>query len=789
MVITNKSIRERRRAERDVKRQIADYSGGGQWGQTLRTLAPWLLLITAIILAPLARVGAVWGRVEGFTAVCLAAAGVVLLWVSLHLTRGRLTLGRAHELFNVTTPVAVIAYTVAFGVSKHVVIGAGIFGATSAIIWHRRHASSELRELERSAGGDHGGGGSVPARWREFVDEHMPTLADSQITVLKDDETELAVGLDLGEHGIPSDFTDTLIERFTRFAGGIAGGTSVVVGEKLDRIGIRAMRKDPLKTPFNWGGPSAPGASIMEPIGGLGFYRDGAPLELWLPHVPGAGLDGNDKPLSHLSLIGMSRAGKGEAGEEIDINVMLRRDSAVVLCDPVKADQQLGVIGEGAVYVLDNPNKIRSFMHRLVNVTIPARSSFLGNPTRNLLGRISKEWEPGCGLVWLMVHVYEGAALYNNQDLTKVAERAASCGVQLVFEAQRMIHDRVDTSLRANFGDMIVFGCNDPDDARLILPEELLDLGVDPSVWRNKRAGMCYTILSQLSLSRQVLPGRFARKAKDGSDIAASLTEYGHLGGQLDPVTAATFGDPYERWAAERAAKRGRAPKMHTFAAGPPAGRYAGQQAPELIPGAVLIEERPAVMLPPGPTRRSAPLDPADEGFDLSPEAELDDGPAGEDDERDLIEDLTAEARKDALARMGDALLDDPEAAEVLRLAAEAAEYGDNPLDGSDQDAPAVVDDIEFPDDPDEAHFTPIVDRNEALDVLLSVLRDDIGEGKAFRPSDLYDALDKRARRSDSWVRRCMKTLQEWGCIREAENYGEYEVIHTRRPDPGDYTE
>lgn len=781
-MITNTELRQRRKAEKKVARDLGQHMGS-DFGQLWRTFAPWLLLFAALAGAPAARGLAMWGEVEVYVALCVALAGLVVLWVSLRLTAGRRLLGRAHEAFNIAAPTGVVTYTVGWGIDKYVIIGAAVSGTASAIIWHRRHVNSDARELELVGGGAWQGG-TVPARWKGFVAEHMPTLSDSTITVFKDDAHELAVGIDLGENGVPSDLTP-LIERFTRFAGGIAGGTSVVVGDYLDRVGIRAMRKDPLKTPFAWTGPSEPGASIMEPIGGLGLYRDGAPLELWLPHVPGAGLDGNDKPLSHMTLIGMSRAGKGEAGEEIDVSVMLRRDSAVILCDPVKADQQLGVIGEGAAYVLDTPHKIRSFLHRMVNQTIPARSRFLGDPTRNRLGRICKEWEPGCGLVWLMVHVFEGAALYNSQDLTKVSEQAASCGIQLVFEAQKAIHDRVDVNLRSNMGDMLMFGVGDPDDARLILPEELLDLGADPSVWRNKRAGMCYTILSTLPLSRQIIPARFARKAKDGSDIAAALAEYGHLGGSLDPVTAKTFGEPYEQWAAARAAKRGSAPKTLTFAPGPAAGRYvesvpaAGPR--ETIPGTVLVDDRhaAAAMLPPSATRRSAPTDSAEEGFDLDPNAG--DEPMNEDAEADLIADLAAEAAEAVVAQIGDAMLDDPETALVVALAREALD-ADLDDDGEGEIAPPLPD-IEFPDDPDEAHFTPIIDRNEALDVLLSVLREDIGEGRTFKPHALYDALERRARRSDSWVRRCMKTLQEWGCIRETEAFGEYEVIHTNRPE------
>lgn len=763
-VITNRTLRESKKTERNLRRQLGDV--GAEITLRWRALAPWMLLVTAIGGANVAHWLAAWGDVETFSAVCITLAGVAMLATSVHLTKRRLRLGRVHEWFNVSAPVAVIAYTVEWGPNKYVLIGAGIFGAASAIIWNRRHTSTALRELEQMANGNDAGG--IPQRWRAFTAEHMPTLADSSMVVMKDTPEEFVAGIDLGDAGVPSD-VGPILERFTRFAGGIAGGAALIPGEYLDKVAIRVMRKDPLKKPFPWQGPSAPGESIVEPIEGLGRYRDGADLALILPHVAAKSLDEDDKPQSHMMMIGMSRAGKGEAGEEIDTCVATRRDAIVVLCDPVKADQQLGAISQGADYVLDTPSKIRAFFHRLVNGTIPARSAYLGNPTRNLLRKVCKEWEPGCGLSWVLVHVYEAAALYNNQDLTKLTERAAGVGIQIIIEAQKGIHDRVDVNARSNAADLILFGTFDFDDASLVLPAELVDLGVNPSVWKNKQAGMCYVVLSHLPLARQAMPARFARKNPDGSDITAALNEYMHLAQPCDPITAATWGEPYEKYRAEVDAKRGRRTKQF-------AGAVLLDNTPERGPARIELPAAPVAQA------RRAYAVPADEGFDL-----------GEDDEAEPTpDDEYAEVVESAEKIVGDmvnTLGDDPEAQDVLDLAYDGLEaYG---RDGDQPNGLPVPrpDDFEFPDDPDEAAFEVIPNRDEALDVLLDVLRVDVGEGNRFKPSHLYDALDRRAKRSDSWVRRCMKILTGWGCIQESEEYGVYEVVHTQRGDLDGYRE
>lgn len=781
MVRTNRTLREERKAERKARRQLGEV--GGELSALWRALAPWVLVVTAIGIAPAAWWLARHYDVQGFTAFCIAVAGALMLYVSLHLTRRR-DLGRWHELFNVTAPVGVIAYTVAYDPNKYVLIAAGVFGVASAIIWNRRHTSSAMRELERAAGGFGAAAGNVPVRWQQFTAEHMPQVKDSQMTVFANTPEVLHVGVELGEGELPEDLTDrTALQKLTRFGGGIMGGTTLAVGDYLDRVGITVLRVDPLKKPFPWAGPTAPGESIIEPIENLGKYRDGLDLSLLLPHVAAKTEDGEDKAHSHMTMVGMSRSGKGSAGEQIDVCVATRKDAAIVLCDPVKADQQLGAISEGAAYVLTSRSAIRAFLHRIVHVTISRRSAFLGDPRRNLLGKVCKEWEPGCGLTWILVHMYEAAALFNNPHMTQISEQAASVGIQLIPEVQIAKHNKLDTNLRSNCGDLLHFGVKDPDDAALVMPSELLDMGAAPWAWGNRQGGMCYAALGHLPLSRQVIPARFARPARDGSDIMAALAEYMHLVDPLDSITAESWGEPYERFAAARAAERDRAPRQYAFAGAAP------------LQGAVLLDDRPAprvtipaAPLPPRPPtaeRRSepAPLDEPDAGFDLGDpyDDETEPGPEEEQAEREQV----AEA---VVGDLAITLSESPEAQPVLDEAiAELERHG---VEAEVDDGGMLPGrDMDFPADPDEAHFQPIVHRDEALDILLDVLHTKIGEGNRFRWSDLYDELERRARRGESWVRKCRPILLGWGCIQETDTFGVFEVIHTSRGDLDDYPE
>ncbi|MFC6086373.1 hypothetical protein [Sphaerisporangium aureirubrum] len=763
---------------------------GGEMSAVWRALAPWAILLTTLIVAPAASLAADLADMRLFLTVCVSVAGIVSLYVSADLTKGRRLLGRAHELLNVVGVYGLVLYNVAWGTDQYVLAGGLIFGATSAWLWNRRHTSTAIRELERTASGNGTAHDAVSGEWQAFAAEHLPQVADSRMTVFKNTAEVAVAGLEMGPAGVPEDLAG-ITDRIGRFFGGIAGGTTLAIGEKLDKVGITVTRKDPLKDPILWQGPQGMGESIVEPIGGLGLYRDLLPLELLLPHVAGETLLDEDKQQSHMLMIGMSRTGKGDAGDLIGSNVALRKDAATILLDAVKADQQLGVIGDTAAYVLPSASAIRSFLWKLVNVTIPRRAAFLGNPSLNPLGKQLREWTPGCGLTWLLVHAYEAAALYGNKNLTLITERAASVGIQLVIEAQKGIHDRLDTNARSNAADLIHFGCHDRDDAELTIDPELIQIGVTPWVWKNKRPGSAYVLLSHLPLSRQLIPARFARKARDGSDIAAAWAEYRHLAGRLDPLTAATFGEPYEKFAAARATAADRAPRQHSFAPRP-------GPRPATVQGAVLLDERPIPLAEvhgtpahkPFTARHSTPdaPDPAplpETGFHLD-DSDGDEAPPSPQEEAEELARVAEEVIGDIAAELeGHA-----EAGEVLNTVVDAMEQlDDDPVGPPGQPR----DDIEFPDvdpdlDPDGTRFRMIVDRSEAINILLDVLRTVVGEGNTFQPRVLYDELARRARKSDSWVRKCLPLLMRWGCISETDKFGEYEVIHTRRGDLVDYT-
>lgn len=749
--LTNRSLRAARKAERMAGAGLA--VAEPDLSALLRALAPWLIMAGTFIAAPLARWFAEAKQVTTLAGWCFAASTVVLTGLSLHLTRERKPLGRLHEAVNTAAPLSLVTYTIGYGITIQVMLPAAVLGLTTCILWNRRHVRHSMGEVAVQ----HGGGRS---EWEAFTREHLPQLHGSRLQVLRDDSEEFVAGLKLGEAGLPSDVGGVL-DRLTRYAGGMRGGADLITGDFLDKVLVHVMRKDPLRTPFDWQGPSAPGESIAEPIEGLGRYRNKRDLTMLLPHrvFPG----GEVKVQAHMLSFGMSRAGKDAAGETIDVNVATRRDAAVVFCDPVKADQSTGPIGEGAVYILDSPAKIKAFFHRLVHKTIPDRAAYLGNPSRNRLGKICREWEPGCGLTWILVHVVEAAALYNNEAMTQITERAASVGIMLHLALQKGIHDRLDTNARSNTGAGLAFGCYNEDDAALVLASELLELGVNPGAWKNNHPGMCYYQAPGIALAQQTVPARFGRHADDGSTVIAALREYMHLAEPLDPITAASWGEPFAKYRAERAAGQGRS-SQHAVAGAASLDRRVVQARAEVI------AQEPA-------PRPHAPLVVTSESAAAGDEPGDDDDPTPE--EVQAQRELAAE---DVITEMINLMGDDPDARHVVDGAIDALAA---PLEEGDE-APFVRNDaadVEFPRDPDlpPPSKPPIASKDEAIDVLLDIV-DGIGTGNECGPKDLYSGVEDRAGKGESWVRSTLPLLLAWGCL-EATGHGRYAIIHTRRGD------
>lgn len=303
--------------------------------------------------------------------------------------------------------------------------------------------------------------------------------------------------------------------------------------------------RDLLKETIHWPGPSAPGESIAEPIH-VGRYEDGETAQLWLP-----GDASKQRNASHLAISGMSGAGKTESGLAMLGDAMTRRDIQVIYSDPVKGVQSCAAIAHGlGLLITDRDSAVAGL--RGLKVAISAHT--------NQLGRCGfKQWTPQAALpvdqggADLRLTVYwleESAALIaDSTTFTQLTEQARSAGIILVLSQQRLSHDRIDTSARANLGAMWCFGVRD-DREKFGLSDTTFEAGAAPWDWKNGKPGYSYLEAAGVPEDRWSIPLRayFTQAA----ELSEAVSEYANP--TLSPITAQAFGSLYAKYQAQVAA-------------------------------------------------------------------------------------------------------------------------------------------------------------------------------------------------------------------------------------------
>ena len=267
---------------------------------------------------------------------------------------------------------------------------------------------------------------------------------------------------------------------------------------------VSVVPVDQLRDTRYWPGPSAPGASIADAPIRLGVMEDGEPLELWLPGDHKAGRNS-----AHLSVVGMSGAGKTELVLNLCADVLTRDDVRLVVTDTRKGDQLPQWLREGAHEAHLDPTSAEDYLEDLPRL-IAERARHLGQ-------RGLKQWVKGCGLPYLAVVCFEASKLVSDSStFVDVAESARSVGIFLLVELQRATHDRFPTSARANIPAKICLGVERDTDAEAALSESTLDAGAAPWEWKNMRPGYLYAELPGVDTERWSMPARaFIARSED----------------------------------------------------------------------------------------------------------------------------------------------------------------------------------------------------------------------------------------------------------------------------------
>lgn len=464
-----------------------------------------------------------WAMIATVGVVAMAGCLTAFTW---HVFRARGSSIRLHATISVGGAGLWLVIAVIAGLHSKAVWSVWLVGGVGIC------AAWTLRRVARGDGADHHQDGDDLTK--------AVGLAGARIAKPKVEGPKVTAALQLvrGEQ-VTKDAQDAK----ARFASklGVRPGAVRVIGNPEDesRPTLVVVPKDQLVTPIPWRGPTALGESIAEKVE-FATYEDGGRAGLWFPgqHSP-------PRPGVHLATAGMTGTGKTETGLIICTDILTRDDASLVYIDSVKGLQSVAPIVEFVdLPILERPGAQR-FMKRLPAI-IRDRTHWLGQHG-------FKQWQPGCGLKYVIVWIEESADLIaDSAAFVKTTEQARSAGISLVVSQQRMSHDRIETSARENLGGGLCFGVASETSAGMVLSDETIDAGASPWTWKNEKPGYLY--LEAPGVPRD----RWPMQARSDLAEAGHLTEVlrGITRGGFDQVTGDAIGEQLrEHWAMVAAGK------------------------------------------------------------------------------------------------------------------------------------------------------------------------------------------------------------------------------------------
>lgn len=489
------------------------------WGHVTPHLPPWIAWLSLPLLALLARhfsTGSIPAAMAAAMGILIVIAGLTgFTWHVFH-ARGHSI--RVHASLSVGAAGLWLLIALVAGLRAPVIWWIWALGGIGVC------AAWTLRRVARGEGKDtHADDGGQ----RALTDAVGLAGARIERPRVEGRKVKATMQLAPGEHTTAD--AQAAARRIDSKLGLRRGATRVIENpDDESRPRIEIIPKDPLVKRIEWAGPNAPGESIAEVIE-FATRDDATRAGLWFP--------GQDHPVrvaAHFKVAGMTGAGKTKGGLIICANAITRPDAGLIYIDPVKGIQSVGPIVDGVdLPIIERPKAV-AFMKRLPTL-IRTRTDWLG---RNGFD----QWEPGCGIQYLIVWIEESADLIaDSTSFTKTTEQARSAGISLVASQQRWSHDRVDTSARANFGGGICFGVDNQDSAQMVLSDETIDANAAPWVWKNTKPGYLY--LEAPGVDSQLWPVPARADWAEKAHLAEVVAEFGSPG--LDDVTAAAIGALY----------------------------------------------------------------------------------------------------------------------------------------------------------------------------------------------------------------------------------------------------
>lgn len=492
---------------------------------------PWLLVGAEAGGAALSHW--LWG---GPGAVAWAAIGctlgsTVLTGLTWLVSHRRRLIGRVHS--TATTAAATGWFTVATitGVTADATAGVLFFGgATLALSWN-------IRSVIRAQGDGEdlvAGGDALGALFNRAKDQAGFGKATVRVTEVNDHKVKGTVQLPPGEQTAEDAQKATgRIESAMQLPPGSVHFTKD--GNRADRAHMSVSDPHAIDGAVPWPGPSHPGASIDKPLR-IGIYQDGD--EVLLRFVG-----------FHLQIMGMIGSGKSIGGAwNLVGELITRRDVAVFSIDVSKDDQTMGPLRKGLHGFATSKAKAVKLIRKM-HAEIPQRTKWLAE-------RGLQNWEPGCGLLYWVLHIEEIAKLFDMLDgedeekLAEIIKEIRSAGGGALISLQRADYTQIPTLIRSQMAKMC-FGIADPDDMKYGVSARQRKADVAPHEWENHFPGKAVLDAKGVPTSHYAMPLRTYSWGPDSrtanTAMAAHADAYPAAAKTNDPFTerlvAAVSGD------------------------------------------------------------------------------------------------------------------------------------------------------------------------------------------------------------------------------------------------------
>jgi hypothetical protein len=237
----------------------------------------------------------------------------------------------------------------------------------------------------------------------------------------------------------------------------------------------------------------------------------------------------------HMLIQGMNGSGKSEFAKVVFARAFQHRNSAVIVIDVTKGNQTLNLARKGFHLVISE-EAIAEALFKRFSRTIKDRADELGKLNKT-------KWDEESGLTFLYFHIEEASGLIaDNPAFIKMMETARSVGIAITASLQRASHVALDTAARAQFSAVVCFGVQSTADAAFALPDDVMDSGADPSIWRNSKPGYAYLVHPEVKQEMWTTPMRSALITDEELRRAAEQRQLD----PIDPITMNSLKDIFE---------------------------------------------------------------------------------------------------------------------------------------------------------------------------------------------------------------------------------------------------